>query len=72
MATHPLDCFSIPLLHRIEFSCICIESNFWIYGRTRCCDGFPLLALCDIFVIFGAIFECFQSSLVCQILGHFS
>jgi hypothetical protein len=57
-----LDYFSIPLLHRLDFSCFCIESHLCMYRRIRRCDDFPLQALCDFRVIFGAIFQDFHSS----------
>jgi hypothetical protein len=67
-----LDYFSIPLLHRLDFSCFCIESHLCMYRRIRRCDDFPLQALCDFRVIFGAIFQDFHSSQDSSIWGCFS
>jgi hypothetical protein len=48
--------YLIPLLHRLDFTCFCIESDLWMYGRIRHCGDFPLLALGDFRVVLGAIF----------------
>ena len=55
-----LDCFFSQYFLRLDS---CIDSDLWMYGSIRRCDDFPLLALYDFRVIFGAIFGCFCSSL---------